>query len=109
MIGIPKDERLRLLKFVCSFAWTDLRVTDSERDVIRQLVAAHELDADERAQVERWIEVPPPAEEVDPLEIPREHRQRFVENARLIVVADGQVAPAERDALRIFEELLTGA
>ena len=106
MIAIPKQERLRLLKFVCSFAWTDLRITETERDVIRQLVTAHKLDADERNQVEEWLELPPAAAEVDPLEIPREHRDRFVESARLIIVADGQLAPVESEALRIFEELL---
>lgn len=107
MRELDKADRLRLLKFVCSFAWTDLRVTDSERNVIRLLATAHGLDEQETAQVNGWLEVPPRAEELDPASIPRHHRERFLECARLIIVADGQVAPVERDALRTFEELLT--
>lgn len=106
MIEMPKAERLRLLKFVCSFAWTDLKITDGERSVIRQLVAAHKLDSDEQAQVAAWLEVPPAAAEVDPLDIPAEHRELFLEGARMIIVADGHVAPVERDVLHTFEELL---
>lgn len=106
MIDLPKEERLRLLKFVCSFAWTDLRITDGERALIRRLASDADLDAGEQAQVDAWLQVPPRAEEVDPLMIPHEHRERFLRRAREVCEADGQVAPVEREALQTFAELL---
>ena len=31
-------ERLNLLKFVCSFVWTDLKVAQAERDLVMRIV-----------------------------------------------------------------------
>lgn len=99
------DERLRLMKFVCSFAWTDLEVTQAEREMVRQLVERLGFDAEERRAVARWIETPPQPEEVDPTDIPSAHRQQFVDAVRSLIASDG-IAEVERDNFRIFEELI---
>jgi uncharacterized tellurite resistance protein B-like protein len=104
MESIGRDERMRLLKFVCSFAWTDLEISDAERDVIFRLVDRWEFDLEDRKTVARWLKVPP--EDVDPTEIPREHRERFLQAVREIVVADGEVREEERTSLALFEELV---
>src|SRR3954468_1571878 len=65
----PKD-RLRLMKFVCSFVWADLEVRDSERKFVAKMVKKLKLDKSEAAQVEGWLKLPPKPEEVDPTQIP---------------------------------------
>ena len=101
----PKD-RLRLMKFVCSFVWADLEVKDSERAFVQRIVKRLRLDADEAAQVNAWLEVPPRAEELDPTTIPKEHRQLFLDTIRDVIVTDGEVSPAEWENLSLFEQLL---
>ena len=97
--------KLRLLEFVCSFAWTDLKVTDAERALVERTIRGDGFTAKERARVRRWLELPPKPEDVDPTQVPREHRQLFLDAAHQVVEVDGVVG-AERDALRFFAELL---
>ena len=103
---LSRDERLRLMRFLCSFAWADLRVHDRERDFIRKMVKKLSLDENEAQAVENWLKVPPRPEEVDPNEIPRTHRKLFLESAREVAKADGHVNPDERINLDLLEELL---
>ena len=70
--------RLRLMKFVCSFAWADLKVNVAERAFVAQLILRLSLNDDERKQVREWLEVPPPPESVDPGLIPDAHRKVFL-------------------------------
>lgn len=106
MQTLDREDRLRLVKFICSFAWADLEVQDAERKFVRKLVKELGLDDADRAQVERWLEVPPPAEEVDPAEIPRGHRQLFLDTARAIIVSDGKVDADEAESFALLEALL---
>lgn len=103
---LDRDDRLRLMRLVCSFAWADLEVADAEREFIHKMVRELALDEDEAAQVEEWLEVPPPPEEVDPAEIPKSHRQLFLDAARAIVVADGKVDQDEAENLALLEMLV---
>jgi uncharacterized tellurite resistance protein B-like protein len=103
---LDRTERLRLMKFLCSFAWADLEVHDRERTFIRKMVKKLGLDADEAKEVEKWLKLPPRAEEVDPAEIPAEHRQLFLDSARAVVLADGELDPEERINLELLEEFL---
>jgi uncharacterized tellurite resistance protein B-like protein len=103
---LGRDDRLRLMKFLCSFAWADLRVHEKERAFIRKMAKSLDLDDAELASVDGWLKVPPRADEVDPQEIPHEHRKLFLEAARAIVLADGEVDPDERINLNLLEELL---
>lgn len=103
---LDPEDRLRLVKFVCSFAWADLQIAESERKMVSKLVRRLRLDADERRQVDGWLEVPPSAEELDPAEIPREHRALFLSVAREMVEADGEIAEEEVENLELLEQLL---
>ena len=103
---LRRDDRLRLMKFLCSFAWADLRVHERERDFINKMVKKLSLDEEEKKAVEGWLKVPPRAEEVDPGEIPIEHKQLFLDAARAVVLADGELHPNERINLELLEELL---
>jgi tellurite resistance protein len=98
-------ERMNLMRFVCSFAWTDLRVSQAERDLVMRIAGRLGLTDDEAKQVAAWLQVPPAADAVDPTTVPAAHRQLFLHAAQLVTHADG-VVPAERDALALFRELL---
>lgn len=96
---LSRDERLLLLKFVCAFAWTDLEVTESEKAFVRRLVERFDLDTEDRSQVEAWLHTSPAPSELDPASIPAQHRRTFVEAARAMIYADGNVDDEEREQL----------
>lgn len=101
-------ERMNLMKFVCSFVWTDLHVSQAERDLVMRICGRLLLTEDETERVRQWLEVPPNADEVDPNAVPPEHRQLFLDVAEVVVNADGRMVPAEREALTLFRDLLSG-
>ena len=51
-------ERLRLLRFVASFAWSDLAVTAGERAYVHRLVSRLHLTPEEALEVEGWLKSP---------------------------------------------------
>ncbi len=106
MNELSKEDRLRLMKFVCSFAWADLHVEDAERHMVRKLMQKLKLDADEREQVEEWLDLPPTAEELDPAQIPPAHRALFLRTAREMIEVDGEVAPEEVENFELLAQLL---
>lgn len=106
MNELSKEDRLRLMKFVCSFAWADLQIADEERRLIQKLVRKLKLDTDEKKQVEGWLELPPLAEELDPAQIPDEHRALFLQTMREMIEVDGDIAPEELENFDLLEQLL---
>jgi hypothetical protein len=101
-------ERMNLMRFVCSFVWTDLKVAQQERDLVMRIAGRLGLTEAESKQVAQWLQVPPNVEEVDPASIPPGHRQLFLQAAELAIKADGRVVQAERDSLALFRDLLEG-
>lgn len=103
---LDREDRLRLMRFVCSFAWADLHVDETERDLVRRMVKQLQLDEEDTKQVEGWLDVPPRAEDVDPNAVPRQHRQLFLAAVREMITADGMLHPDEVESFRLFRELL---
>jgi uncharacterized tellurite resistance protein B-like protein len=103
--SLSREDRLRLMKFVCSFAWADLEVQDEERAFVTRMITYLELDAD-RKLIEGWLRHPPRPEEVDPTDVPREHRELFLDAVRRLVAADERIDPKEAETLALFEQLL---
>jgi uncharacterized tellurite resistance protein B-like protein len=103
--SLPREDRLRLMKFVCSFAWADLEVQDEERDFVGSMIETLKLE-DDRKLIESWLRHPPPPEEVDPTDVPREHREMFLDAVRRLVAADDRIDPQEAETLALFEQLL---
>jgi uncharacterized tellurite resistance protein B-like protein len=102
---LDRDDRLRLMKFVCAFAWADLDIADQERSFVHRISVLLDLDDDDRAQVANWLEVPPSVEELDPAEVPAAHRRLFLDLARELIHADGDVSEVERENLLLLEQL----
>jgi uncharacterized tellurite resistance protein B-like protein len=104
--ALDPEARLRLLQFVCSFAWADLEVHPDERAFVLRLLRRLGLGEQEEEQVRGWLELPPPPEAVDPMDIPFEHRKVFLAAIDGVIAADGSIAPEERESLRLLEQLL---
>jgi uncharacterized membrane protein YebE (DUF533 family) len=103
---LSQKDRLRLIRFVCSFVWADLEVHARERSFVHKLVKRLHLDADEAKHVEEWLKVPPRPEEVDPQRIPLEHKQLFLDTIKQAIAADGKIEEHERESLEVLEQLL---
>lgn len=103
---LSSDERLQLLRFVCSFAWADLEVRDQERTVVEKLIRSFNLDAEEQAEVERMLAHPPAPEDVDPQEIPAEHREIFLEAVKAMIYSDGEISPIEAESFELLDQLI---
>jgi uncharacterized tellurite resistance protein B-like protein len=102
---LGRDDRLKLLRFVIAFAWADLAISPSEIAHVHRLVARLKLEPEEAARVERWLKSPPPPEEIDPTEIPPQHRQLFIDAVREMATADGEMSEEEKESLDLLERL----
>ncbi len=103
---LDRQDRLRLVKFVCSFAWADLQVRPEERRFVDHIVHSLKLDDADQQKVEGWLAVPPSPESIDPTRIPLEQRKLFLDSIEGVILADGQVSPEERDNLALLRDLL---
>lgn len=97
---------MRLMKFVCSFVWADLKVADKERAHVKKLISKLGLEPGEAKQVEQWLKLPPHPEEVDPTRIPAEHRQIFLKTLDEVIGVDGERSEEETELFAILKELL---
>jgi len=102
-ITLTSADRMRLVQFVCSFAWADLEIRPQERRFVELLVERLELNADERARAQAWLQSPP---DPDPMEIPPEQRTLFLEVIKGVIVSDGEIAEEESESLALLEALL---
>lgn len=105
---LTKADRLQLMKFVCSFAWVDLEVRKEERAFAGELLQRLALEEDEKTLVEGWLEVPPKPEEVDPAQVPQEHKALFLSVIRNVIESDGDIAADEAEVYAVFADLLAG-
>jgi uncharacterized tellurite resistance protein B-like protein len=100
---LDRDQRLHLMKFVCSFAWADLQVVSEERSFVARLSRSLELGEEEEAQVQRWLNMPPV---IDPTSIPKALRPVYLAAIDGVIAADGEIAPEERENLKLLKDLL---
>lgn len=105
LLDLTREDRLSLMRFICSFAWADLEIQDEERDFVGEMVSKLGLEAD-RKQVDHWLKHPPRPEDVDPTRVPRAHREIFLQTVKAVIGADNVIDPAESENLALFEQLL---
>ncbi len=103
---LDRRDRLRLVEFVCSFAWADLEIQPEERTFVSRLIRRLDLDEQEDLQVQQWLDRPPSLDDLDPTSIPAEHRRLFVEAIGGLISADGEISDEERETFEIFQQLL---
>ena len=103
---LTREERMLLMRFVCSFVWADLEVKAEERELVAQLIHRLQLGDEEEQQVQQWLEAPPSPSSVDPTLVPREHRMKFLRAVESVIAVDGEVSPEERESLVLFAKLI---
>lgn len=103
---LDRRDRLRLVEFVCSFAWADFEIQPEERVFISRLIRRLDLDEDEHLRVQQWLDRPPRIDDLDPTSIPAAHRRLFVDAIDGLISADGEVSEEERESFEIFKQLL---
>jgi hypothetical protein len=106
--SLSHADRMLLLRFVCAFAWTDLKVTDKERQFVKRLVDRLALAGEDAEKVEAWLLVAPAPGSVDPSQVPADHRRAFVETVRATIYADGSVDDEERAQFEKLRSALSG-
>jgi uncharacterized membrane protein YebE (DUF533 family) len=102
-------DQLRLLKFVCSFAWADLEIRPEERAFVEHLVRTIGLNDEERTEVEGWLQAPPRPESIDPTSIPANQRKLFLTTIDALIRSDGEISPEERENFDLLKDLLDSA
>ena len=102
------EEKLRLVRFMCAFAWADLDVSEREQALLSALIRKLDLPDEARLEAESWIEHPPDEEELDPNDIPLAQRRLFVSAATEIIGVDGVIDGMEVENLALFDALLGG-
>ncbi len=103
---LSHDEKLRLLRFLCSFAWADLDIDDEERALVARFIDAMGLDPEDAELAMGWLDHPPPEDDLDPYDIPDEHKKLFLEAALAMMGADGVVDTMEVESFALFEALM---
>lgn len=103
---LSHDDRLQLMRFVCSFAWADLEVSDEERAFVSDLVQRLEFDPETATRVSSWLSLPPDPEDVDPTQIPVAHRQIFLDTLLGLVGSDGVLTEAETETFNLLSQLV---
>jgi len=100
------DERIQLVRFVCSFAWADLEIREEERTYVANLVRRLGLGDAEQATAEEMLKEPPAPETIDPLTIPVKHRQIFLDSVLGMIAADGEIAEGEALSYNLLQQLV---
>jgi hypothetical protein len=106
MAEFERADRLRLVKFLCSFAWADLEVREEERVFVKRVVQRLGLNDEDEVKIQGWLSVPPDPESVDPMQIPRAHRRIFLDSIEGVIVSDGVITPEERESFDVLKTLL---
>lgn len=106
MDQLNREDRLRLVKFVCSFAWADLKIRPEEKNFVDHIVRSLNLNDEDQSKVEGWMTTPPSPESVDPTRIPLAQRELFLDSIEGVIISDGEVAPEERENLALLRDLL---
>lgn len=104
---LSREDRLRLLRFVCNAAWGDLEVQKEERAHVITLAERLGLDEDDMEHVHRWLKSPPPIDSVDPTSIPEELRVLYLHEMEALFKADHVTTEEESDLLTLMRELLS--
>lgn len=103
---LSREDRMRLMRFVCSFAWVDLEIHVEGRAFVRDLVLRLGLDEDETREIEELLTLPPDPEQVDPGEIPVEHRKLFLDTLLVLSATGGTLTTAQAETFHLLSQLV---
>ena len=104
LIQLSAQDRRGLLMLACHAAWSDLSVVPQERRVVLALAERLQVGEAELKEVNAWLKGPPP--EIDPYELPRDHKELLCAVLMDVVEADGVLAPEKCETLRLVREFI---
>lgn len=107
LTDLDADDKLRLVRFLCAFAWADLEIAETERTFIVRLVDKMGLPAADAAKAKAWLEFPPNESDLDPNDIPEAHRKLFLDAVTEIIHADGVVDDPEVESFALLLDLFS--
>ena len=105
---LTEDERIDLMRFLCSFAWADGEVQAEERAVLERILAHSGLSRERRAAAMSWLIEPPDMEGFDFAAISPEKRSLFLDLAFEVASAHGGLAGDELRQLQMFMSVAEG-
>ena len=103
--GLLHGDRIRAASSTTSWETTNLLLVESCPALQRR--AGWQALAESPAEVEAWLKLPPPIDQVDPTDIPAEHRRIFLQLVRELVEVDGQISSQERESFELLSDLLS--
>jgi uncharacterized tellurite resistance protein B-like protein len=101
---IDRQYRLRLMRFLCSFAWADGKVQEQEKVLVRRFAECLDFDDEAIGNIEAWLKQAPRLEEFDTSGISQAVRVIFVEAIESVILADGKIAAKEH---ALFDRFLS--
>lgn len=104
--SLSSEEKLQIMRFICAFAWADLKVVTAEKHFIEQFASVLELTESEKISVNSWVKHPPRPEEIDPFGIPHHLRETIISAAKAISMVDGDFDPKESELLNLLSNLI---
>jgi uncharacterized tellurite resistance protein B-like protein len=107
--GLTEDERVDLMRFLCSFAWVDGEVQAQERTVLERVLGGLGLSTEARAKASAWLFAPPDMEGFDFGAITPDKRGLFIDHAFEVASAHGGLAAEEMRHLQMFMRFADGA
>ena len=105
---LSTEDRRKLLRLVCSFAWVDHDVDPDERKFILKLIERMDLSELDRRDAIAWLDEQVTAEELAGAvhDVPDAHKRLFVDMARELIKSDNTIADDEAQELALLELLV---
>lgn len=107
MNDLLADEKLQIMRFVCAFAWADLKIHEAERALINRFIDALEINEEGKIAVEDMMKRPPRPEDIDPYDLAPELRETVIQAAEAMTVTDGEISPREKELMKLLRDLYT--
>lgn len=85
-----------MLRLLAAVSWSDGELADSESATLERLIAAADLDADEREKARSWLASPIDLDDIDIDGLSQNQRLATYQAAVRIALSDQNLADAER-------------
>ena len=105
--NFTSEEKMQIMRFICTFAWADLKVVPSEKLMIERFCNTLQLDENQRKEVNSWTKRPIHPEDIDPFSIPDHLKKYILSAAKAISIVDGDFDEKEAELLELLQNLLT--
>ncbi|PRQ04239.1 Tellurite resistance protein TerB [Enhygromyxa salina] len=103
---MPHPQVMFMLRLLAAVSWADGELAANEAAAVERLMAAADLDDDERAEAQTWLTMPVDLGEVDIEGLSDNQRLATYQAAVRVALSDEKLAEAERTFLDRIREVL---